>query len=295
MDSISLQKIIDAEYQLPDDVAIDDLTPQLLQNLGSTDSDLRENSYTVLGGLIGKTSTYQPPQLREIGEKMLQNLTHGIGEAGTNTVFLRAFSLLILEAIIDAESRQHFLTDAEIHEWLDKGLAHLAAEQDLRGYTAKSGWAHAIAHAADFCSVMAINRHLNTDDLKRILNAIADKVIAPAAQILLYQEDDRLSMAVYAVLLRNLLNMDNLKTWLQRFVEPPNGLKWGQSYQDEAHQHARHNTVTFLRSLYFQMKFGVQYVHQSFDVKVPAHQTEMLDAISDTLKNIDTWIYAKPE
>ncbi|MEZ4640259.1 MAG: DUF2785 domain-containing protein [Caldilineaceae bacterium] len=170
-------------------------------------------------------------------------------------------------------------------------MVYLAAEKDLRGQVPQKGWAHAIAHAADFFWVITRNRFLDAEDLKRILNAISDKVTEPVAHTYLYQEDDRLAQAVISALLRNLLDMAFLNTWLARFVDPPSGIVWRESFSDETSVSARHNTVTFLRSLYFQLLLGIQYVHPTYTNKVPAMRDELLSEITSTLKAIDHWVY----
>lgn len=294
MDTAFLQTIIKNDYKLPKDHTVAEITPQLISNLGSTNSDLRESSYMVLSGLIsaGTGVNYRPEQLKEIGAQMAHNLTHGIGKQISDSVFLRSFSMLILDKVIAVDGINHYLTEPEIRKLLEQGLAYLVAEKDLRGYVPQKGWAHTIAHAADFFWVITRNRFLNAEDLKRILNAIADKVTEPVAHTYLYQEDDRLAQAVISALLRNLLDMAFLNTWLDRFINPPSGIIWSEAFSDEANVNARHNTITFLRSLYFQLLLGIQYVHHTYANKTPTMRDELLSGITSALKVIDHWVYA---
>lgn len=297
MDSAFLQIIIENNYKLPKEYTVAEITPQLISNLGSTQSDVRETSYIVLCDLInaGVGANYSPEQLREIGKQMAQNLTYGIGEKETDSVFVRAFSMLVLDKVIAVDGINHYLTKPEIRELLEQGLVYLAAEKDLRGYVPQKGWAHAIAHAADFFWVITRNRFLDSGDLKRILNAIADKVTEPAERTYLYQEDDRLAQAVISALLRNLLDIDFLKTWLERFVNPPSGIVWREAFSYENNNNARYNTITFLRSLYFQLLLGIQYVHHTYANKTPKMRDELLSEITSTLKTIDHWVYANED
>lgn len=295
MDVTFLQDIIENDYKLPPGHTVAELTPQLLSNLGSTQSDIRETSYIVLCGLInaGPGANYSPEQLREIGKQMAQNLTYGIGEKESDSVFVRAFSILVLDKVVAVDGINPYLTESEVRDWLEQGLAYFGAEQDLRGYVPGKGWAHSIAHTADFFWVITRNRYLNAEDLKRILHTIADKVTEPVVHTYLYQEDDRLAQAVISALLRDLLDMAFLNTWLECFVHPPDGIVWREAFSDAAYTNARYNTITFLRSLYFQLLLGIQYVHHTYVSKTPRLKDELLPAIIGALKAIDHWVYVQ--
>ena len=297
MDNAFLQIIVKNNYKLPKEYTPAEITPQLLSNLGSTQSDVRETSYIILCDLInaGVGVNYSPQQLREIKEQMTQNLTYGIGEKESDSVFVRAFSILVLDKLIAVDGVNHYLTEPEIRDLLEQGLVYLAAEKDLRGHVPQKGWAHAIAHAADFFWVITRNRFLDAKDLKRILNAIADKVSEPVAHVYIYQEDDRLAQVVISALLRNLLDMAFLNIWLDRFINPPSGIVWREAFSDEANVNARHNTIMFLRSLYFQLLLGIQYVHHTYPNKIPTMRDELLSETIRALKAIDHWVYANKE
>lgn len=294
MDSDFLQIIVNNK-KIPQEYSVAELTPWLISNLSSTESYVRENSYMIFCDLInaGVGVNYSPEQLKEIWRQMAQNLTDGIGERETDSVFVRAFSILVLDKLIALDEVTHYLTEPEIRELLEQGLVYLAEEKDLRGQVPQKGWAHAIAHAGDFFWVITRHRFMDTGDLQRILNAIADKVTEPAERPYLYQEDERLAQAVISALLRNLLDMAFLKIWLARFVNLPSGIVWRDAFADEANNNARYNTITFLRSLYFQLLLGIQYVHHTYPNKTPAMKDELLSEITNTLKAIDHWVYAK--
>jgi hypothetical protein len=227
---------------------------------------------------------------------MAHNLTVGIGEYGTDSVFLRAFSVLVLDKVIDADNRQPYLDEAQIREWLDQGLAYLKNERDGRGWVPGKGWAHAIAHASDLFWVLTRSRYLGEADLERILKTIADKIIEPIGYAYIYEEDDRLVSAVMSALLRDLLEMPFLTVWLDRLAHPAGQIAWTAVQNlintDERLAFARHNTITFLRSLYFQLLLG-NNPHPSFTNRAPAVRDALLPHILDALKAMDRWVYAK--
>jgi hypothetical protein len=298
MDTAFLRAILEHDGAVPEGYSVQGLTPELLELLGSADMGRREASLDILSGWIyrGPGVYYSASVLQDIGRQMAQNLTLGIGEQGTDTVFRRAFSALILGEVISADNRQALLDAAQVHTWLEQGLAYLRSEQDRRGWVPGKGWAHGIAHASDLLSVLSRSRYAGEVELARILEAIGDKVGEPAGQAYIYEEDERLVSAVMSVLLRDVLDIAYLTTWLDRMTQPPGQVPWskvlGLTETDETLAFARFNTVTFLRSLYFQLLLG-NNPHPSFAKRTPAMRDALLPAILAALRVIDRWAYAK--
>jgi hypothetical protein len=299
MDAALLQAIVESDYVVPKSHSVQELTPQLTSALGSPDSDLRENSLSVLWEWI-TGGHYSPDRLRDIGSQMAHNLTVGIEESGTDTVFLRAFSVLILATVItrdeqceagDAEPGP-FLSQDQVRDWLAQGLTYLEREKDLRGYVEGKGWSHAIAHTADLFRDLARSRYLDALDLECMLNAIADKIITPVDRVYLYQEDERLAYAVMSALLRDLLDMSFLKRWLDRIVAPPDQTPWHEAFAHQFNNNARHNARSFLRSLYFQLMVGVSnFRRMPYYESGPGVRDELLTEIAEALRKMDHNIF----
>ena len=78
MDVSFFQGIVENDFKLPPGHTAAELTPQLVANPGSTQSDLREISYLVLCGLIDADPgvNYSAEQLSGIGKPMTENLTY---------------------------------------------------------------------------------------------------------------------------------------------------------------------------------------------------------------------------
>jgi hypothetical protein len=177
------QSVAEAEYALPSGHALADLTEELLGYLGSTDAGLRDDvALTTLAAWID-AGHYTAAELRSIAARMARNLRQGLGESGSDTVFLRSFSALILGSVIDCDNAHAFLEPGEARQILDQALDYLAGERDLRGFVAGKGWAHSAAHTADLLTYLARSRHLRAGELRQIVGAIADKVLAPIEHI----------------------------------------------------------------------------------------------------------------
>ncbi|MCX6099468.1 MAG: hypothetical protein NTX69_05580, partial [Candidatus Bipolaricaulota bacterium] len=118
MNREEIQSIADSNFEIPSGRDLALVTGDLLPLLGSTDSHLREGTLEILGHW-GQAGRYSDAELRAIGGQMAENLAVGLGESGTDTVFLRSFSALILEMVVQAddvrglalgEGRKPFLT-----------------------------------------------------------------------------------------------------------------------------------------------------------------------------------------
>src|SRR5262249_22182256 len=136
------------------------------------------------------------------------NLMHGLGERETDSIFLRTFSVLLLAEIVHYDNARQFLDQAEVRQLLELALVYLEAERDLRGWVPEKGWAHSVAHTADLLYVLARSRHLDSPDLRRLLDGIGGK-LASGGSFYICGEDERLVRAIVAVVEREMLLVDD--------------------------------------------------------------------------------------
>jgi len=264
METVFWQGILEAGGAVPAGHDLQALTAELLSALGSLDPHLRDGvAYPLLAQWV-KEGRYSPDELRAMIEQLTANLKTGLGEAGTDSVFLRAFSALMLAEIIHQDNKRLFLEAAEVRGVLEAALAYYPAEHDLRGYLPVPGWAHAVAHGADLLWVLAGSRFLAVSDLERVLNTIATKAAPPVAHVYLYNEDMRMVRATTGVLRRNLVSLPFLSDWLDRLARPDGRVIGIETFFDgeppatasQVEVCLLHNTRQFLRSLYFAILAG---------------------------------------
>jgi hypothetical protein len=297
MDRAFWQSVIDADGALPTGHSVAELTPELLGYLGSPDPFLRDEvAFEVLAAWIVRDNLYPPSALRAIGDQLAANLSAGLNTPGDERIFLRSFSALVLNKVVEADNWHAALAEADIRRWMKAALAYAVAERDTRGLLPGQGWAHAVAHAADVLWVLAQSRHLAAADLALILETIAARVTAPSEQPYLYGEDQRLSFAAMAVFQRNILDMPAVEAWVDRMIHP-NGGDWRAPFESPASTVAYHNTTTFLRSLYLQLLLGTKppswYPDQSFFRRVPALREDIMALLIRALKALDRGFYPK--
>lgn len=278
------QSIIDKNFALPADKTIEDLTPELLAALGSTDPELRDTlAYPILASWID-SGRYDPEHLREMLVQMQRNLGTGLGESGTDSVFLRAFSTLVICEIVSYDTNNHFLAIEELHTLLETAINTLEGEQDLRGHIPTTGWAHAVAHMSDLLGQLALHPEIQAPELEQILMAIATKLCQPVPHVYIYLEDERLALATIFALRRNLLQTDFLNRWLEQLTSVGEPFENADliTFISPAEVSAYHNVLTYLRSLYFQLAFNKELIDLN---------TEMLIALEAALKVLDNGFY----
>lgn len=252
MDKQFWASIAKNDYQTPEGYTLAELTETLFGYLPSPDPELRDEiAYTVYANWL-KREMYSMEDIGSHVRQLLANLERGIGETETDSVFLRAFSILFLAEIVHNDNKQPLLEEDQIRSILARGLWYLLAERDPRGHIPVKGWAHALAHTADLMLVLGRNRHLNGKDLRKILDAIAKKIVHATEYIYIHGEDERLASAIVEILRRDLIPADEVETWSKIFIAP-DGQDWKGVYTDEKRNRAYQNTRNLVRSIYLEL------------------------------------------
>lgn len=236
--------------EIPAGHTLAELTREIFSYLGSTDPELRDEiGYTFFATWL-KQERYSVEEIRGYIKELLTNLHIGIGQPESDSVFLRAFSILFLAEIVHNDNKKTLLDKADIALMLEEGLWYVIAEKDPRGHVPVKGWAHALAHTADLLLVLAANKNLGEDDLSKILNVISEKIIGSTNYLYIHGEDERLGNAVIEILRRHLLPLEQVEAWAKSFVTQ----NWKGALADEERNRAYQNTRNLLRSIYLGLK-----------------------------------------
>ena len=119
--------IIESDFAVPEGADYRKLVSELEVNLGSLDLTVRDKSYEILGVWCNR-GILTDSELLTLGERIVSNLSVGLGELDTDNVFVRSFSALVLCEIIEADiaftegkctGRKSFLTPELFKKWLD--------------------------------------------------------------------------------------------------------------------------------------------------------------------------------
>jgi hypothetical protein len=242
-----LQVIATNDYHVPAGVDYWQLTQEMLAYIGAIDPELRDDLILTTISKWARAEHYTPDQYRALlaTTSDQQHLFFGLGERDSDTVFTRAFSVLVGGIAIYHHRQQPFLTALEVQAAFDKVLNYFGREVDLRGYVEGKGWAHAVAHTADVLDEFALCREIDHAGLLRILDAIQFKA-ATADTIYTAEEDERLAYATLSLFSREVVARDEAEAWIKRFAPIERVGEW---------RYRHINTKHFLRSLYFQAKY----------------------------------------
>lgn len=239
------------DYKIPEGQSLEELTKTLFGYLSDTDPEFRDDiAYVVYANWL-KQDLYTKDVILTHIDKLLANLEKGIGETESDSVFLRAFSILFLAEIVHNDNKKSLFEKDLIYTILEKGLWYLEAEKDPRGYIPVKGWAHALAHTADLMMVLGRNRHLANEDLVRILQGMANKIMQPNNYVYIHREDERLANAVIQIFQRDLLSHDEIEKWTNSFLQP-DMFTYDGSYQEEVGR-VYQNARNLLRSIHVQI------------------------------------------
>ena len=236
------------EYEAP--VRLFEVALAMMQHIGSTDAELRDGLiapafyYWVLDRVL-----FEPEQMRHLLRLTLddQHLFYKIGESGTNSVFSRTFSLLMLPLLLIVHrEKAAYLSKEEVLDVKTAVLRYLAEEQDLRGYVPGPGWAHAIAHAADALDDIVQCQEVEAADLREVLEAVR-AAMCRHERPYSHEEDERMVTAVLAAYQRSLIPDSEWENWIRSFSH------YGQQRDRSPENYQKLNAKKFLRSLYFRL------------------------------------------
>lgn len=241
-----------ADFRVPADRRLSDLTAELTELLGTPDSELRELALAVLCTWIER-GVYDD-LLPGLGDGIATGLLTGIGERGTDSVFRRSFSALVVAEVIDRDTRRPRVSRTKVHEWGDKLATWFLMERDERGWIDSQGWAHAIAHGADAFGALARSPHCGPGELLVVLDVIGDRVTRKSDAVWYSGEPDRLAMATLQVFRRGLVPNELVDAWLERIAIAARPRRNGTDADDIYLQTG--NPAAFLRALYLQLALG---------------------------------------
>lgn len=234
---------------VPADRPLDDLTAELTRMLGDPDPALRDGTARPALTTWIRRGVYDD-LLAGLGDGMTVGLGVGLGEHGTDTVFRRSLSALVLGECIARDNTRPLLPGAKVLEWGDRLATWLLRERDLRGFVLGKGWAHAVAHGADSLAVLARSPHLAQPELTVVLDVVADRVLLRVDRLFTSGEPDRLAAATMSVLRRNVVPLRVLEPWVRRVAATA---ATPSSYDGRDPYLVSGNAEAFLRSLYLQL------------------------------------------
>ncbi|MGN6251751.1 MAG: DUF2785 domain-containing protein [Marmoricola sp.] len=245
------QQVVADGLRVPQDRPLADMTVELTTMLGDPDPAIRDGiAFPTLATWIHE-GVYDD-LLPGLGDGMGVGLEQGLGEDGTDTVFVRSYSALVLAECLDRDTAADVLTAETVLRWGDRLMTWYVREQDLRGFVAGKGWAHAVAHGADALAALARSPRLGRNELVVLLDVVADRLLAGTEAFFVAGEADRMALPVRQVLQRDLVGLSILEPWVARVAA--HAIAAGSPTQHPFR--VAGNAQAFLRSLQLQLALG---------------------------------------
>jgi len=270
MNQAILEALKKVDWSIADDARRQGLALEMLDCLASSDPALRDElGFEALSHWM-RARQLAPATLQSIRTALLPQLRPDAVDAAG---FRQPFAALTLAEVSRVDRLQPFLSDAERAELLRIATAYVAAVRDYRGFDAKEGWRHGVAHGADLLLQLSLNPALDGEQLKTILAAIASQVMPPGEHFYVYGEGDRLMTPVFYIGRRGTIGAEEWSAWFAALSA--RRLKTDAATQ--ASLAAKHNLSQFLLQLYASLKEG----------GTPEMQARMLPGVVAALKTLD--------
>ncbi|EGE54440.1 hypothetical protein SPB_1081 [Streptococcus parauberis NCFD 2020] len=230
----------------------------LLNHIGNPDPKIRDEVvYGAWYKLIKEHKLMQSQKLN-ILQRVLRDrfLLHGLGTPNNNTVLKRSFTALLLTLLLEDSNNSNWISIENQIEIMDQVLFWLTVESDFRGLDENLGWVHAFAHGADLLTEIVKMEYFSKNESRKILDII--KRIMIIDDMLLWGEEDRISIVIVQLFKTNNIKEDILNDWI---------LEVGKSIDS---WESSKKWSTFLQSLYFKIKFedllsnNIKHIIESF-------------------------------
>lgn len=257
---------------------VQELMPVLLENIGNTDSELRDDLiYGLFCKLIVEEQCVDEETLKTLFHTLLSEdyMFYNIGNTHDDSVFKRSFSVLTLTLVVSRLIDMEGISLDDMRDLMAQTKRYLTLESDSRGYVSEKGWAHSIAHCADLIEQISCFDSLTESDYIVLLEMVQDKLLTHPIP-LSASEDERLSAFVtFGIVKEELVDLKVLLGWVEKF-SVANGIE-----DAILRNTVRYNCRNFIRSVYM----GLTHL---------GHDSQLMTALVEVEKslNLFTKVYS---
>lgn len=244
-----LQALKAAEFKLDDPTRREQLAIGLLDCLGSPDPALRDGiAFEAWSAWLRANQLDEAARTAAL-ERLLPRIAP---DAPQGAGFDAPFAALVLSEVARTDRVSPWMTPAARERLLAAGTAYLASVRDYRGFDAKEGWRHGVAHGADLLLQLALNPALDKPQLDRIFAALATQV-APAGHAYVFGEPERLARPLLYGALRGLHTEADWKAWFEALATPGRAASWREAVGTPEGLARRHDLRAFLLAVYAEI------------------------------------------
>lgn len=240
-----LEALREAEFAIADEGARRAFALALTACLASPDPFLRDQI-----AFEGLTQLLRTGQLSIGTQTDLINDVLPRLESADHRGFERPFAALALSELVRAERLNPHFTDSMRDDVFERSLAYFRGVRDYRGFDAREGWRHGVAHGADLMLQLVLSETTSRAHLLRMRQAIGEQV-APIEHFYIYGEPERLARPILFMARRGLISEEEWTPWFANLV--PGGHSVFTTQDGLAR---RHNVSAFLQSLYINARLN---------------------------------------
>lgn len=234
------------------------LLQRMLANIGDPDSMLRDQlNYRVFIELLA-ANAFSHEALIKITEALIEDdkLFLNIHDGQSDAVFTRTFTTLWLTGLLHADAQLRFLNDERLTEIFTRSCRYFLQEKDVRGFVDEArGWAHSMAHAADLMEAVIRHPKFDIGFVPSILQGLKEAFWKGSVYI--DDEDERLVKIIEALISIE-FNEEVLIEWVEQVFDKLEAYLYQEGYTPKWFK-ARSNTLHFMKTLYFTVKFANKY------------------------------------
>lgn len=250
----SLLALKSAKWKVEDAARREALAAGLLACLADPDPLLRDGvAYEALAAWM-RDGQLSSAALQNITRTLVLQLAPGRADTAG---FAQPFAALTLSEVARVDRMRPFLAGDERAGLLDAAINYVSAVRDYRGFDARDGWRHGVAHGADLLMQLALNPAFGRAEHDRILGAVAVQVAPPGEHFYIYGEGERLARPVLLIARRGTLDAPAWSAWIRHVVTPAPFKDWEAAMQTQAGLARRHNLTVFLLVLYASLREGL--------------------------------------
>ena len=158
------------------------------------------------------------------------------------------FAALVLSEVARTDRISAWMSTEERAAMVERAAAYLSSVRDYRGFDAKEGWRHGVAHGADWSLQLVLNERVDRGQVETLLRAVAAQVVPENAHAYVFGEPGRLARPVLYAAKRGVLDEAAWRRWFDAL--PPRLGDAKQAYADSAWLARRHDLMTFLTSVH---------------------------------------------
>ncbi|WP_078380758.1 DUF2785 domain-containing protein [Sutcliffiella halmapala] len=234
------------------------LVNSMITHIGSTDSELRDDLIYSSFCTLVLENQLEHELLNELLDCCLSNslLFKGIGENGSDSVFTRSFTTLVIALILYKDNEADSLSQSKVYQVKDKLIQYINSENDLRGYVTEKGWAHSIAHVSDAFAELVKNRKVEQNYYIEILKALWNKIYVYNS-VYVHDEDERILIPIIEML-QNGLKIEEVVNLVQHIPAELKTQK--EQIAEEQYWYLVANCKTFLKSFYIKINTNSNFL-----------------------------------